>query len=301
MNIRTWFKRQTRKRIRVFIIPTRMGGYLNGLIFLMMLLSVGYSNNLLLIFTLVLFGFNLMWVVQTNYHLHNLKFEHLQIPHGFSGSSVQIVAGWNSAPHSMHEWQLELESEAEELAVRTLEETHLKLVGELSLPSRGLKHWKYLRVSSTRPYGLYYAWTFYPLKTSSFVFPPLLNEIEIPDLFIHNIEGEIPSQGRGHDELRDLVAYQGEESRKISWKHYARSGELLVKEGAELKSAILHIRLKLPQDPSAKEDYLSRLATQMVICHRREIPFIFETPTSKRGPAFTQSHLYDCLKELSVC
>jgi uncharacterized protein (DUF58 family) len=301
MNIRAWFKRQTRKRIRVFIIPTRMGGYLNGLIFLMMLLSVGYSNNLLLIFTLILFGFNLMWVVQSNYHLHHLKFDHLQVPHGFSGSLVQIVADWKSAPGSMHEWNLVIESEGEDLTVRTLEQTHHKLVGEVSLPSRGLKRWKYLRVSSTRPYGLYYAWTFYPLEVSSYVFPPLLSETEIPDLRVHDIEGEITSQGRGHDELRDLAPYQGEESRKISWKHYARSGELLIKEGSELKNAILHLRLKLPETVSAKEVYLSRLATQMMLCHRREIPFIFETPTSKRGPSFTQSHLYDCLKELAVC
>ena len=71
--MKQWIINQSKKKARIYIMPTRMGGYLNGLIFLMFLLSVGYSNNLLLIFTLFLFGLNLICCIHTHYHLNALK------------------------------------------------------------------------------------------------------------------------------------------------------------------------------------------------------------------------------------
>lgn len=96
--MKTWFKQQLRKRTRVYILPTRMGGYLNGLIFLMILLSIGYSNNLLLIFTLVLFSFNLIWIIQTHFNLNQLRLARMKIADGYADSKTQLTLSWKKLP-----------------------------------------------------------------------------------------------------------------------------------------------------------------------------------------------------------
>src|SRR5215212_6754965 len=106
--IKAWLEKQFQKQERIYILPTRMGGYLNGLIFLMFLLSVGYNNNLLLIFTLFLFGLNLIWVIQTHFHLHALKIETLIIDEGHAGEALHVKALWKKAPEVPHQWRMAL-------------------------------------------------------------------------------------------------------------------------------------------------------------------------------------------------
>lgn len=300
MNLKKWIKRQFRKRLRVYIFPTRMGGYLNGLIFLMFLLSIGYNNNLLLIFTLFLFAFNLLWLLQSHFHLQRLKFERLNISQGHVGEALSVTAYWNQISKSPWEWKLMLESDNEIYPLEGSEDNEEKSLRELRLPRRGLYEWKYLKVSSENPFGLYRVWIYFPLKMKTLIYPALLKKIEL-NLQGEDLEGDILQDKKGQDDFRGLTQYGEEESRKISWKHYARSGELLIKEGENQKAPVLKIDLKIPRDESLKEHYLSYLATQMVECHRREIPFSLTDGKSVFMPAVHATHLHECLKVLALC
>lgn len=300
--MKSWIGRQFRKKVRVYIMPTKMGGYLNGLIFLMFLLSVGYANNLLLIFTLFLFGFNLIWLVQTHFHMHALKFEQLQIDNGHAGFGIAASIFWLKSPQKPFKWNLQLESAHESYQLKPISETSEVITAEVNLSERGQKVWKFLRVASSLPFGLYHTWIYFPLNNShSYVYPKILANYKMPDFNQTHLDGQIPKERKGSEDIRDLAPYQGEESRRISWKHYAKSGELLIKEGTEWNNFHLNIKLKLPVDQKNKESYLSELATQMIYCHRNQIPFTFEWEGKKLGPSLELSHLHECLKELSIC
>lgn len=292
--MKNWIRHQFRKKSRVYILPTRMGGYLNGLIFLMFLLSIGYSNNLLLIFTLILFAFNLMWLVQSHFHLHRLKLDQVVITPGHAGDPLTVSVLWQKSPAGPLNWNMLLEGDNGDFPLVHHHDEATKSDAEMIPDKRGVYRWKFLKVKSTNPFGLYQVWIYFPIELTTLVYPALLPAVDL-NLSGKDQEGELLQDKKGTEDFRGLTSYQWDESRKISWKHYARSGDLLVKEGEEKLAPIFELELKLPTSPELLEHYLSYVATQLVECHRRDIPFHFKAPG-------TDSHeLQECLKVLARC
>ncbi|MFL5784450.1 MAG: DUF58 domain-containing protein [Bacteriovoracaceae bacterium] len=285
-----FFERMMRSRTRVYIFPTRMGGYCIGLIGLMFLLAIGYSNNLLLIFTIALFGLNLIWVVNSHFHLQRLQLGQVSVEDGHAGTSVGVNVRWKRWPQGNREWKLGLIND-ERMMVKIRTEEEGRTTGEISLPHRGVFHWTHLLVKTDRPFGLYRTWIYFPINVSVHAYPRLRKDVPLPSPEIQEKEGTLTGERKGDEGLRGLSRYQGEGVRRISWKHYAKSGELYVKEGEELKANIIRLALALPENREHREAELSRLATLMVNCHRQEIPFLFEGKTQ----------LKDCLRELAQC
>lgn len=298
--MKKWIRHQFRKKIRVYILPTKMGGYLNGLIFLMFLLALGYSNNLLLIFTIFLFSFNLMWLIQTHFHLHALKLDQVFIPEAHAGQSPEIKIFWNKVPKGPWDWSLKLESDRGDFELHHPTHRETESAGLMRVSQRGVHQWRHLRVQTSNPFGFYQVWIFYPLKTQSFVYPALLSSTDL-NLLGQVLAGEIPIDKKGTEDFRGLVQGPDGEARKISWKHYARSGEILMKEGEDLRSSSLDIIYNPPENPELKEHYLSVLATQMVECHQRSIPFSLTTSHFTATAATDTHHLMRCLRELALC
>ena len=292
--MKIWIKKQFRKKARIYILPTKMGGYLNGLIFLMFLLAFGYSNNLLLIFTIFLFAFNLLWLIQTHVHLYRLKLDQAVISSGHAKQLANVNITWKVAPQAPWNWQIMLEGDRGDFSCFNLKNYLTRSEGQISLESRGVHRWKYLQVKTSNPFGLYQAWVYFPLSFQSLVYPTLLNSVDL-NLSGKEEQGELSSNQKGNDDFRGFANYNDQESRKISWKHYARSGELLIKEGEEKNTPILELELILPSSLEAKEHYLSYLATQMVECHKRDIPF------SLYDNGLKSSQIQECLKVLALC
>lgn len=298
--MKSFIRRQLRKKTRVYILPTPMGAYFNGLIFLMFLLSVGYSNNLLLIFTIFLFGFNLLWVVQTHFHLHYLRPKSIRIDPGHAGDPLNVQIEWLGCPEGPLQWTSELESANHKMKVNLSKNQKDHSSGDATFERRGKWKWDYLRVSTNKPFGLYHVWSYYQIQTSHFVYPRLIRP-EFLTSIGEKEDGDQSSSKKGDDEFRSFALYQQTESRKISWKHYARTGNLLIKEGEEFMTPAFKLHLILPQNEQEKEIYLSKIATQLVECHKKEIPFLLETANVTLGPANHLYHLHECLKVLSLC
>lgn len=297
--MKNWIRSQFRKKTRVYIMPTKMGGYLIGLIFLMFLLSIGYDNNLLLIFTLFLFSFNVLWLIQSHFHLHHLKLRNIILQNGHTDESLSFKLFWNSSPKAPVNWNICLETKDNAINAKVLEQNEHFFQGELKLPKRGLWNWSYLKVSSILPFGLYRVWSFIPLNYQSYSYPALKKDFSRPEIQLGSVGESVPQHKAGNEDVWNLSNYEGGESRKISWKHYARSGELLIKEGEAYEDPSLRITLNIPE--AQKEEYLSDVASQMVYCWQKGIPFLFEAPKNTLGPNKNQEHLIQCLKVLTLC
>lgn len=213
---------------------------------------------------------------------------------GHANQLLPVNVLWSSTPKGPWNWDIELESDQGQFTLLSSIDELSKTMGEIRVPKRGVYRWQYLKVKSINPFGLYQAWIFHPLKEESLVYPPLLAQVEVP-LSGKEAEGELLQDRKGHDDFRGLATYEQDESRKISWKHYARSGELFIKEGEEQKAAVFDLELVVPHDHETKEDYLSYVATQLVECSRRGIPF------SLKVNGVASGQLHDCLKVLALC
>lgn len=280
-------------------MPTKMGGYLNGLVFLMFLLSVGYNNNLLLIFTLFLFGFNLMWVIQTHYHLHALKVESVFVDDNHAGESQMVRINWKKTPAGPFGWKIIVESDDEIFPMNVLENTEALSVGEIKIPSRGHRQYGHLRVATEMPFGLYRSWVYLAVPFESWTWPKRLPEVPLIENFSYDGDGEQYSLRKGPHDVSNMGPYQGESSRFISWKHYARSGDLVVKEGEERTLRLVHLRY-FPGSPD-KEIILSKLATQIVSCGNSATNFTLESGRKMLGPGHDRKFLTECLRELTTC
>lgn len=298
MNPLSLIKKHLRSKARIYILPTRMGGYLNGLIFLMFLLSIGYSNNLLLIFTLFLFGLNLIWVLQTHFYLHALKFESIDMNSGHADESLSVNIFWRKAPTGILKWELKLIGEIE-ISLSGLIHSQIQTKGLITIPKRGRYKWQHLKIFTDMPFGLYRSWIYVPIKLENFVYPKKIRDFSEPKFTNFLTEGEERSEKKGSHDILNLAPYQGEEYRRISWKHYARTGELVVKEGEELIQRQVKFHLHLNE--LDKEFILSNLTSQLVYCRREKIPFSLETSHRSYPTGNSDKHLYDCLKELATC
>lgn len=280
-------------------MPTRMGGYLNGLIFLMFLLSIGYNNNLLLIFTLFLFALNLMWVIQTHFYLNALKLQSVLLSDGHAGEENFVKFIWKKSPPAPFKWQLKLENDKDRIDVKLLDDLGTSSSGRIILPKRGLWKFQHLLIKTEMPFGLYQAWVYFPVELKSYAYPAKIKNPPALRSFQSVIEGDTSTLLKGPHDVWNLGPYEEGESRKISWKHYARSGELVVKEGEELRKS--EVNFKFKDSLSDKENVLSIIATQMIYCVKNETSFSLETPEKKISPGFGEKHLSDCLKVLAQC
>ncbi|MBA2403971.1 MAG: DUF58 domain-containing protein, partial [Bdellovibrionales bacterium] len=252
------------------------------------------NNNLLLIFTIFLLGFNLLWLIQTHFHLHRLKPDQVSIFPGHASDAIKVSIFWKAAPSGPWNWQINLESNHGDFSYHTIQNDKTKSEGEIIPMKRGVYQWSHLRIKTTNPFGLYQVWIYFPLQFESLVYPTLLKNVDLT-LSGTRLEGEILQDKKGPDDFRGLGNYMNDEARKISWKHYARSGALFIKEGEEKKAPLLELELNPPKGAKPKEDYLSYMATQMVECHRRDIPFLLRVNGNE------SAQLSDCLKVLTLC
>lgn len=295
MKLPVWIKRQFKKRPRIYIFPTRMGGYFNGLIFIMFLLSVGYNNNLLLIFTLILFALNLMWVIQTHFYLNSLKLESLSIEDGHAGEETTVNLRWKKLPEGSHQWKLQLQNDVIELDLGPLDDSTARVV----LPARGLWKFQHLYVRTDRPFGIYRVWVYFPIEVRTHAYPSKVKDPPALRILESQIEGESSTMKKGPHDVWNLGPYEEAESRKISWKHYARTGELVVKEGEELRKSEVLFRFK--DSYPEKEKILSEIATQMVMCLKADTSFALETSHNRITSGFGEKHLHLCLRTLALC
>jgi len=284
----------------IYFLPTAMGYYLNGLIFLLILLSVGYGNNLLLIFTLFLFCFNLLWLIQTYLFHKEAHVENLTIEDSFAESEGEFKISWkNELQVKNLKLFLFCDKGMIELKVRDyLNGSHR---GEIIFPMRGCWTWKKLALSSSAPFGLYQTYKFLPLSGENIVYPKRLKSVTLPNLFESNELGPRKNDRRGEDELKDFSKYAGEEFKKISWKIFAKSQELFVHQ---MDSSIgEEARFNWPKDYQSmdKEAGLSLLLSQLLLSFEQGVVIELSINDKQFAISHSPHTLKMCLREISLC
>lgn len=285
---------------RQFIFPTNLGGYLNGLIFLLMLLAFGYNNNLLLIFTLILFGMNLVWVIQSHLFFKKMTFLDLSVKDAFQGQVQELRIRWRNE-NDFGDWEVEIVRGKERYKVSSVVTKNETLVGEFLLPSRGHYSFSRLRISSPSPFGLYRNWIILPIKCEAFVYPALRKGYRSSPQVATQSTGNLARDPHVYEEFIEFRSSEAELSSRISWKHYARTGEILVKHGEGVRGETRSLNLPAGLSGEAKERALSDLATEIQECALTGQEFELKLPGSILGPGGGPSFIKSTLRELARC
>lgn len=282
---------------RIYIVPSWF-----GLAFAVMMMGVlagalNYNNNGALLFGLLPVSLAAVSMLQTFRNLDKLSLVQVTADPVFQGESVHLEfhlrAGDSRTRYGV---TLKLGSERRHIEV----EANATSVARFALPAtrRGWYVPDAVRISTTWPFGLFYAWSYLHSDARALVYPrpetPATPLPRTPD------PGRIGGADPGEDDLRALREYvPGDATRLIAWKASARTGDLLVRqlEAPQSRETVFDLtRVPLPD----LESKLSRLTRWVIDAERAGIRYRLQIPGANLGPDLGSGHRLRCLKVLAL-
>jgi len=273
--------------------PTRLGYYLLGLNFILFLLALGYSNNLLFLFSLILIAQTLYWLVETFRYQHGVV-RNFKVSSCFAGEVTAISFDYDYQKFK----SIKVTIGNQRYKIKDFIVDGKKVLASLVLPKRGKYHLTNLTIYDSRPFGLFAKTIRLNEAKSFYIYPKLIKDIAL-DLSTHSpVEsGPLDSNIKGEEDFLGLVSYQGEDFKKINWKQFARTDDLYIKQGLSPLLPYLHFVVK---DGVSEED-LSLITSKMVVAQKHQYSFSLKVKDQIIQQDSGKHHLQHCLERLSEC
>ncbi len=215
---------------RIYILPTAAGLVYAAMLATMLAGSMNYNNNLAFALTFLLASVGIVAIYHTHRTLAGLSVDYLGAEPVFAGEPLQVrFALVNDSTHPREEIFLDW-SGCPAVAGGVTPENSRTVALPLQTASRGPKPLPALRLSTRAPLGLMHAWTWVHLDEQPIVYPqPAARAVASRSPAI-----DTPCAGQrasGEDDFTGLREYQrGDSPRRIAWKSYARTNQLLARE-----------------------------------------------------------------------
>ena len=300
---RRWFlKRQgvdeldvTLHRRRIYILPTRAGVMYAVVLFILLLGSLNYANNIGFVLTFLLAAVGIVAMHHCHRNLAGLNIAFLNSDPVFATQHARLDFTLNS---SHERWQVQA---GWDTATQVSADANGRIRIQLELPTttRGWVPCPRIGLSTTYPLGLFRAWAWVYMDLHTLVYPEPLDYVaELSATDYDAASGGI--SGQGDDEFSELREYRrGDSIKRIAWKSVASSGTLLVKEyrdGGQTPRWIDWDRIGL----SGTEDKLSAMCRLALKADQEQTMFGLRLPGVIVPPARGKQHLHQCLKELAL-
>ncbi|MFT7684790.1 MAG: hypothetical protein ACI9FB_000131 [Candidatus Azotimanducaceae bacterium] len=199
----------------------------------MMLAAINYQNSLIFALAFLLLSMFMVSILHTFRNLSGLTIHRGHTLPAFAGEDVEFNIRLSRGGVRTYEalvlgWDPDLMQGAD-LLNDDYEQT-VKLY--VQTKKRGVFKPGRLLIQTFYPVGLFRAWSWLDLGVSTIVYPRPVPGGAMPDSSTKSDDGVI-SLSRGVDDFHGMRDYhEGDSLRHISWKSYARTDELLVKEFA---------------------------------------------------------------------
>jgi len=285
---------------QIYILPTRMGTALGGILALMLVGSLNYQNNLGLLFTFLLGGVALVALHHTWLTLLDLRI------HARGGAPV--FAGQRAS------FAVDLSSEGRrargDLSVRAAGEAHPPLFlpgaeqarAQVGVPSqaRGWLRLSEVRIDTRYPLGLFRAWCYARTDARVLVYPaPAAQAPELPLAPARRL-GPEGGLGEGAGDFVGSRAYRpGDPPRHLDWKALARGRGLVLKQFGGDQA--VEVWLDLRQVPGLDlEGRLAQLCRQVLAAADQDLAFGLRLPGLEVPLGEGEDHKHRCLAALAT-
>jgi len=284
-------------RGRIYILPTGLGVAFGLMLFAMLLGSLNYANNMGLGLTFLLAALGLVAMQACHRNLETLIARGAGTEPPFAGKDAIFriaLANPGGAP------RCELETSAgvsPELPVTVAAGGESTVSLRLPTRRRGTIVLDSIEIATRFPYGLFRAWAVLHPAIHCLVYPQPAAEAPPPPLAAGVAGGG--TARRGDDDFAGLKNYHpGDPPRRIAWKAFARSDEILVKEFSGDAEATPVF--DLADAPGADlEARLSVLARWIVDAHARGVTFGLRLPGIELTPEPGDAQRRRCLAALA--
>ena len=287
-------------RHRVYILPTRFGYAFAGLVFVMVLAAMNYSNNMAFALAFLLAGLGLVAMHHTHGNLVNVEVRAGPTDPVFAGEVAHFeVHVHNPAARSRYSLSVgwPRQSAATTADVGAEDIAALKL--PLAATQRGWLPARVFAVSTEFPLGMFHAWTWLELEMSCLVYPrPAAPGREPPPA--RGAGGQLAGSRPGLDEFAGLRGYQrGDSARSIHWKSFPKLQRPMVKQFQETLDREFWLDWsELPElDAEAR---LSQLTRWVLEAEAQHLSYGLRLPGTRIAPSRGATHQHACLRALAL-
>ncbi|MDH3507376.1 MAG: DUF58 domain-containing protein [Gammaproteobacteria bacterium] len=284
---------------RIYILPSRFGLAFGFTVFAMLLGALNYGSSLGFALTFLLSGLGIVIMRHCHYNLRGVRIRFLAAQPVFASEPAEFrfaLSNDASAPR----YEILLTHNGKESKPEDIPAGQTR-VFTFAVPTRerGLLKLGRYQVTTRFPGNLFRAWSWLHMDASCVVYPhpaprgrPLPNEA--------GGEGLHGGLERGDADFIGLAtAAPGEPPRRIAWKAFARSDELMVKQFAagEQQARILTWD-SLPGLDT--EQRLSQLTRWCLEAGERDMAIGLQLPNRAVPVGRGQKHLNECLRALAL-
>ena len=174
---------------------------------------------------------------------------------------------------------------------------------QCQLPLPYLKRGRYLlkpiKIASNYPFGLVSVWSYIQPNKAVYVYPSIIKTTnQKHQNLVANNTDEGTEKHKGDDEFESLITHLPEMGlQRISWKHYAKTQQLLVKQFSDFKSADAQFDFNLVTGDT--EQRLGQLCFLVCQAFESDINYSLKLPNKLITTNSCKLHHQRCLQALS--
>ena len=285
---------------RIYILPTRAGLLFAGTLILMLLGCVNYNLGLGFLLTFLASGVGVVSMLHTFRNLARLHIRPGRPTPAFAGDTATfpvLLAGEGA----LERCAVGVRASDRQPVFADVHSGQTSSV-EIRLPAERRGHLALgrVRVFTTFPLGLFYAWSNIELDAHCLVYPrPEAGSVPLASPRAGDTEGL--QTGQGQDDFHGLRKYHpGDSLRHVAWKAVARGQPMMTKQFAGLSAGELWLDWdELPPELDI-EARLSRLTRWTLEAGRAGQAFGLRLPSCSITPGSGPLHEEQCLTALAL-
>lgn len=304
-------------RKQVYILPTRHGFLFVLVLFVMLLGSINYNNNMGFLLTFLLASTAMVSMLHAHYMLHGLKVSVGKVNRVFVGEQAQFQL-WidnqnQAARYALHwslgykniksllNWSLGRNESAPILLTDIAADQRSIITIPVMAKKRGQLTLEPLTVSSRFPFGLFYVWGFIYLEASTLVYPAPLGQRQLPKGGYDDNQGENTSNqlSRGGDDFIGYRDYKiGDSPKHVDWKAVAKGQGWHIKQFGGASSSNLWLSWEQVRHLNI-EAALSQLCLWVLVADSQNAQYGLQLPQQTIKPDCGEQHREKCLTMLA--
>lgn len=289
-------------RRRIYILPTRFGLILAGLLAAMLLAGLNYNSNLALAYAFLMTGLGLVVMHHCHRNLLGLDVDVNLESDAFAGgyAGFQFLLG-NATGLERLDIEVRLAEVSGSSAVASVRARSRERVAvEVFAERRGLMRIERIELCTRQPLGWFRAWTYVHVSPMVYVAPRPRGERALPAASGARGLAAVATDRRGDEEFAGLRAYApGVPLKHMAWKVLARGQEAAVRSYVDRGTQPEWLDWSLLEGLGA-EDRLAQLCRWVLECEGLQRPYGLRLPGLEIPPARGPAQRTACLRALAL-
>jgi uncharacterized protein (DUF58 family) len=289
-------------RRRIYILPTRFGLMLAGLLLAMLLAGLNYNSNLGLAYAFLMFGLTLVAMHHCHRNLLGLEVDISLESDAFAGTyaAFPCLLG-NASALERIDIEAQLGAEQGQPAVTSVRARgRERLILEIPVQRRGVVRIARLELATRQPLGWFRAWTYVHVPLTVYVAPSPRGERPLPTSAGNRGRAAPAAERRGDEDFAGLRAYApGVPLKHMAWKVLARGQDAAVRSYTSVVAEPQWLEWSLLGGLEV-EARLSQLCRWVLECHRLQRAYGLRLPGIEIPPGQGAAHRTECLRALAL-